>query len=168
MNNLLPIFISIATSSIALYVSTVEKFNPGRESYLWRQTIECDWDKIRSNPSKWLDQDVELEGWLQVQVDATGKVYDVSLRETFDSLRYEFTRRSVELSRVDFLKGVSSEEIESHAIAIMMSGRPVKITGKFDGTPYDGLLGTITGDIKVESIDERRPEILSEFFQKKQ
>ena len=167
MNNLLPIFVSIATSSIALYFSTVEKFNPGRESYLWRQSIECDWDKIRSNPSKWLDQEVALEGWLQVQVDATGKVYDVSLQETFDSLRYEFTRRTVEVWKDDFLKGVSSEEIDSHAIAIMLSGKPVKITGKFDGTPYPGLLGTINGDIKVELIDERKHEVLSKFYQDK-
>lgn len=163
----MPIFISIATSSIALYFSTVAKNDPGRESYLWRQSIECDWDKIRSNPSKWLDQYVALEGWLQVQVDATGKVYHVSLRETFDSLRYGFTRRTVEVWKDDFLKGVSSEGIDSHAIAIMLSGKPVRITGKFDGTPYPGLLGTINGDIKVELIDERKPEVLSKFYKEK-
>ena len=117
---------------------------------------------------KWVDREVALEGWVQVYVDAVGKVSEVWLRETPEGLEYALKRRSVEVSRSGFLEAVSRKGIDADAMAIMLSGKPLRISGKLIGVDENPLyLGELTGEIKFEAIDVQRPGILSEIDRKK-
>lgn len=165
MKTIVAICIAAAASAITLYCGAGEKPERSSDSII---ISEFDWSKLRTEPLKWVDREVALEGWVQVYVDAVGKVCEVWLRETPEGLEYALKRRSVEVSRTGFLEAVSRKGIDADAMAIMLSGKPLRISGKLIGVDENPLyLGELTGEIKFEAIDVQRPGILSEIDHKK-
>jgi hypothetical protein len=138
--------ISLACGFFWRHVRTTEFQKPHDQIFLEEA---ASWQKLAVFPERWLGKNIQLEGWLYVQLGEGGAVGDIYLYETLEFLRAGIPSRSLNLSKEALYEAVGPQNPIPKVK--LFRNKCISLSGKFEfpKNPYN--LGDIDGPISLKA-----------------
>lgn len=155
MRNGIPVFVVVVVITLATLV--IRGFFKSSSQSLKTEIVSNQvlleaypsWQKLAVSPESWVGKEIDVEGWLYVQLGEAGQIGEIYLFETLEFLRSGVPHRSLKLSREDVYREFGEENFTEKIKALR--NKCISLTGIFKFPKSSYHLGEVVGPLTLKS-----------------